>query len=498
MGDVPGWLRDALYDGQISRRQFVVTALQLGASVTGAATVLAACGSSSPSGMASSSATGRLKGTIQIFVGFGTGNQPSQTPVQQALAEAFMRQNPGVTINFLRVPQDARTRFTVLLAGGSPPDIVMPVGLYGISLFVDQNVWLDLAPFMQRDGVSLDAFDPVTREATHVPNYYGSNSSTVVGLPVGVHDHALAYNADLFAKAGVPEPPASWHDDSWSLDGKFLETAKALTVDGNGKHPDDSGFDAGNIVRFGVGHFFREAVYYDFGGHLYDPHSRKAQFDTEGSIAGIQFAADLVNRYHVQPSQTQVAALGAGAEKGNEEQFAWRNGKLAMIDMCSCDIRSPFGTDVPFAWKAAAMPRGPARRFCFLNLDVGAIVARSGNHDLAWEVLKYFAVDPANERRLAFDSYGAVPPLKENEDAFPKGIKAQLPSVNPQEWLDGFPFASPENEAWFPAFAQVNDLIGKTFDRIVSGSVAASVAMPQLQRDAQAQIDQWFATHKLP
>jgi len=96
-----------------------------------------------------------------------------------------------------------------------------------------------------------------------------------------------------------------------------------------------------------VGHFFRETIFYAFGGHMYDASTKKAQFDAKGSIDGIQFASDLVNKHKVQPTNNQVAGLGAGATKGNEEQFAWRNGKLAMIDMCSCDIKSPYGRLCP-------------------------------------------------------------------------------------------------------------------------------------------------------
>lgn len=500
MADSLARLVDALHDGQISRRAFVEGGLRLGLSVSAVGTLLAACGSSSSSSAASSTGTpaARLSGKVQIFVGFGTGNQPAQLAVQQALADAFMKQHPEVTISFLRVPSGARDKFTTLLAGGTVPDLVMPVGLYGISLFVDQKVWLDLKPLVERDAVSLDAFSPATTAAVRVPNYYGAGSNAVIGLPVGVHDHALAYNADLFRKAGVAEPPQSWSDGSWTLNGAFLDAARALTLDRKGKHAGQSGFDAGNIVQFGLGHFFRETIFYDFGAHLYDASSRKAQLDSSGAVAGLQFAADLVNREHVQPSNSQIASLGAGAAGGDAEQFAWRAGKLAMIDMCTCDIRSPFGTNVSFTFKAAAMPAGPARRFCFLNLDLGAIPLASRNQEAAWEVLKFFTLDPGNERTLSYGSYGAVPPLSVNQHAFPDGIKQDLPGANPQEWLDGFSSASPENEAWFPAFTQVNDLVGKAFDQVTTGDAKASVALPQLQQQAQAAIDQWFAAHTLP
>jgi len=499
-------LASSYLNGEISRRQLLQGALKLGLSAAAAGTFLAACSSDSSSTKVATPATAAgstqktLSGRVQILVGFGTGNSPAQLAVQTALATAFSTAHPQVTIDFLRVPSgssDAATKLTTLIAGGQPPDLVLPAGLFGISKFVDQNVWLDLRPYFDRDGLTLDRFLPETATAARVTNYYGPDGKAIIGVPIDVHDHAIAYNEELFAKAGVAPPPTSWSDDSWSLEGKFLDTARALTLDAAGKHPGEAGFSADKIAQYGVGNFFREAVFYDFGGHLYDEASRKAQFDQPGSIAGIQFAADLVNKHMVSPSDTQIATLGAGGGKGNEAQFAWRQGKLAMIDMCSCNIKTPYGMDVPFSWKAAALPTGPKRRFGFLNLDVGAIVAASKNRDLAWEVLKFLTIDPANERKLAFDSYGGFPPLKENEAAFAEGITRDLPKVEPQVWLDGFPSSSPENEAWFPAFSEVNDLIGKSFDSIMSGT-PASAAMPKLQTEAQAKIDEWFTTHKLP
>lgn len=489
-------LVDALQDGEISRRQFVESALRLGLTASATGTLLAACGASAgPSG--SNSPSAKLSGTVQILVGFGTGNTPAQIPAQEALAQAFMQRNPDVKIEFLRFPQDAQTKFTTLVAGGTPPALVLPTGASGIASFLDQDVWLDLAPYFSRDGISLDQFVPEAAAAVHVPSFYGKSSRVIVGVPAALHDHALAYNPDLVAKAGVAPPPTSWSDNAWAYQSKFLETAQALTVDRNGKHAGQSGFDPNHVDHYGLGHYFREGIFFAFGGRYYDAPSRRAQFDQPASIEGIQFASDLINRYHVQPDQTQVATLGAGAEKGNEEQFAWKAGKLAMIDMCSCDITGGFGTNVPFAWKSAAIPTGPARRFVFLNLDLGAIVKPSQNHDLSWEVLKWFTVDASNEKKLSYGSYAAIPPLKQNSDAFSAGIKHDYPSVDPSNWYNGLPFAANDNQDWFPAYSEVHDLINTAFDKITAGTSAAPV-MRQLQTDAQAKIDAWLKTHSLP
>jgi ABC-type glycerol-3-phosphate transport system substrate-binding protein len=503
-------LRTDYSDGRLSRRQFMVRALALGLGVSGAGALLAACGSpktatsttlgSTGTTGTTSISTSRLAGTVQILVGFGTGNSPAQIKVQQGLANAFMRQNPDVNLQFLRVPggsSNAGTKLTTLIAGGSAPAIAMPVGVYGISLFLDQGVWLDLEPYFTRDGLSLDSFLPSTYSAVHVPNYYGANSKAIVGVPIGVNDHAVAYNEALFTKAGVAVPPTSWSDPTWALEpgGAMLDAALKLTVDSKGRNASQAGFDPASTVQFGLANFFSPAVYYDFGGALYDPATRTAQFDTPDSIAGISFARDLVQRYHVKPSHTELATIGAGGSDAVE--VAWRAGKLAMIDMCTCNLMTPYTTDVPFKWSLGAAPTGPKRRFVFLNLDLGAIVKPSANHDLAWEVLKYFTFDPAPEEAFAYDSDGAVPPLKVNSATFAPDVRKSQPGVDPQVWLDGLPYASEENESWFPAFAELQDPINTTFSDIVYGNTAPGVGMRQLQAKAQAAIDSWFKTHTL-
>ncbi|MBA2254570.1 MAG: hypothetical protein H0W07_05615, partial [Chloroflexi bacterium] len=143
-----------------------------------------ASGSQAPSPTATTAATSSAPtGTTQVLVGFGTGNAPEQIPVQEALASAYEGARPGATIEFLRIPDtdEAQRKLGLLIAGGDAPDVVLPTGLFGISLYLDQDVWLDLSQLMAASGVGMEIFHEATHRAARAVNYYGPDSQSVVG-----------------------------------------------------------------------------------------------------------------------------------------------------------------------------------------------------------------------------------------------------------------------------------------------------------------------------
>jgi multiple sugar transport system substrate-binding protein len=484
-------LLDDYHDGRLTRRQFVEGAVKLGFTATVAGGLLAACTSKK-----GSAAPGRLSGRVQILIGFDGGNSAPQRQVQQTLAEAFIGAHPQVGIDFIRATSSTTgaTQLSALIERGSAPDIVLGIGLADVSRFADQHTWLDLQPLFQRDGVSTKAFVPGASSAATLSSYYGGKA--IPGVPVAIHDQALAYNVELFAKAGVPAPPTSWTDSSWSYTGSFLKAAQALTVDQAGKNAGQSGFDPRTVSRYGVARIPPEEFFLSFGGHLYDSSKRRALFDTPAAIEGAQFAGDLVNRYHVQPTAAALAALSGAGPDVDPGQASWRAGRLAMIDMCSCDLSSPFASQVPFQWKAAALPKGPGGHVGMLEVSLATIVAAGRQHDLAWEVLKFFAVDPAQESQLSYAGFGAIPPLSANQATFTEGIKPSI-GADPAVWIAGLPSASAEGDGWVPAFAAVQGLFSAALAQVLGGAPAATV-MPQLQQQAQAAIDAWFKVNKLP
>ena len=484
---------------RFTRRELLVRSAQLAPALVLPQLVLAACSDdkSTTTTQDTPPTTAQTKPTkTQVLVGFGTGNSPEQTPPQEALAAKYKAARAGASVDFLRIPDtdEAQRKFGVLLASGDAPDVVLPTGLYGISLYLDQKVWLDLSEMMARGGVSLDLFEPATHDAARAVNYFGPASKTVVGLPAGLFTHTVAYNKELFAKAGVEEPPHKWDTPGWTYD-KLVEVASALTLDNRGRTPNQPGFDTGKITQFGLGHWDTGVMTLGHGGKAYEPGSRKLSFDSPEYIAGVQAGADLVNKHHVLASDELASTVAAGADE--PQLAAWQSGKVAMIDMCACDLLS-FGVGNKFAWDVAAWPRGPERLIAHLNVDFGSIVTKSKDQAAAFDLLKFLLTDPENAQTLSTQAYGAMSPLKSESGKFVEQLKGRFPEVDLKVFIDALPHSANEQEVWYPAFTEVGDMGGQFLDSVKEGKATAAQQLPRYQEAAQKKVDQWFASNKLP
>lgn len=477
----------------LNRREFLQRSAWLGSALAAPA-LLSSCSSPDPKPDGGARSTRQVKGQASVLVGFGTGNDPSQVWIQEELAQAFARAHPGASVSFNRVPDSdsAAQKFTGQLAADDAPNVVLPIGIFGVSRFLDRKVWLDLGPYLSDSGITLADFQEPAARAARAEPYYSADSDTVIGLPAGMFTHAVGYNKDLFAAAGIEVPPHEWDTRDWTYD-KLVEVATALTRDGRGRTPDMPGFDAGDIQQFGLGHWDTGIMTLGYGGRAYDPASRKVRYDSPEWIAGTQAGVDLSYKHRVLATDELAAQVAAGAS--DPQQGAWQAGKIAMVDLCSCDLPS-YGTGNAFAWDVAAWPRGPERTVATLNLDVGTIPTASRNYDLGWEVLREFLTVPENARDLATKGYGAIPVLASESSAFFASVGSQFPGIDLQVFLDAIPFCTPETEQWLPSFIEITDL--RTLQPLYDGQVSAAEILPSYQRDAQQLVDTWFENNSLP
>ncbi|MEV0353732.1 sugar ABC transporter substrate-binding protein [Nonomuraea sp. NPDC050680] len=302
---------------------------------------------------------------------------------------AFEKANPNIDVKIELLPYDAYwTKLTADAVAGTAPDVFWMTPSQ-FPEFVTKGVLADMSP------LKLDAtkFHPtVVGTFTYQDKLYG--------VPKDWGIVGLLYNKDLFKKAGV-EMPASL---TWKPDGSgtFLETARKLTVDEAGKHPEDPGFDPAKVKTYGFAswnHYQTQWMNWvnSNGGKLLDQPFGKYTFNDDASVQALRFGVDLVNKYHVSPPATQTnpptGKITDMFKAGEVAMFPANNALLPYV-----------APEANFEVGVALMPEGPTGRAVNLNGLAEAVYAKSKHPQEAMKLAAYLGSEEP-QKLMAADGY---------------------------------------------------------------------------------------------
>jgi multiple sugar transport system substrate-binding protein len=257
--------------------------------------------------------------TVEItFMGWG-GTEEDEG-VRSAIT-VFEGAEPNIKVNWLHTPENYAQKMLAMVAAGTPPDTAF-IGGPDYRTYCRDGLLLDITDMLKADSVvgAPDYFIEPQEEQRCMwqGRWYGIGSCWV-----GPH---MYYNADIFEEEGI-EPPSNDPDEAWDWD-TFLEVCRQLTVDTNGRHPGDSGFDVNNVDRWafqwptwsGPLH----AAIASNGGYWVDPDTGLLALDQPEATEALQAVADLMLVQQVMPQNTAFQALGMSNTQMLE------NGKMAM------------------------------------------------------------------------------------------------------------------------------------------------------------------------
>lgn len=417
---------------------------------------------------------------IQIFVGIGTGDAPDQVALHKALQDEFNATHTDIQIEFITsLNEEARTKFSTMLASGQAPDLVMPIGIEGVANFEDE--WLDISQMVKDDNYDMSDFNAAPVEG-----------ESFFGLPVGIYPSVLYYNTDLYDIAGVEYPPHEFGTEGWTYDA-LVEKAQLLTLDANGNNATSPDFDPTNIVQFGWDGwdwFGSSDIIMKFGGNLkgISTDYKTAELTSQTVMDAYQFEYDTVWKYYVRPNGEQVGSLFADDPMSpgivaNWEIQSW--------------IEYAYPTwNEAFNWDVAAIPSQDGLIQAQADFDIFTITKSSKHPQEAWEVAKWL-LEAEQMKRLA-PSYGCIPSRMSLAATWLEEKAAAYPNVDWQVVIDAMEYTDfPINhEGWTPAFNQVVDAFGN-----LEGSILASkdANITELINTAQAEIqgylDEYWQTH---
>jgi multiple sugar transport system substrate-binding protein len=335
----------------VTRRRLLTRASLTG----GSAAVLAACGGPT------AQQTTLAKDTKANLVWFiWSSNNGVRGDAYNAITHHYQQEFPNVTVEQISGGGNLKTvmeKLMTMVSADQPID-VLGVRHDVLGQYVTLGLMKDLGPLLKRDqSVKL---------AEHMPSAVEmlSFKSKQYALPIGLSTSAMAYNADLFAKAGVPVPTDAW---DWK---QFVETAQRLT-----KRQDESPIWGAHILPSSS-----ELFYWTWmnGGEPFSPKEEptKATFSQAETLETVQWLTDLTTRYGVK------APFDHPDGKGNNGKFA--EGRVAMFPVQSNNTREL--QDLPFKWDIVALPKGKKGTVYPLSSFSYGIHSKTKHEELTWKL----------------------------------------------------------------------------------------------------------------
>jgi multiple sugar transport system substrate-binding protein len=223
----------------------------------------------------------------------------SEADQVQATMDRFNASQDKIHATLIIIPREGyETKVNTMAAGRQLPDCTELSEAMALE-FASAGLLADVSSMYPADNAPLKSL-----------------AFTYNGKPIGYSSGnevlLLYYNKKLFDEAGLAYPPAS-ADKAWTWK-QYVEVAKKLTKDKNGKTANQAGFDAKNIIQYGTD-FNREWWMWPIaavsnGGGLMSPDGKQLLIGMPESIEAMQAVADLYAKDKVAPSRADLSSMG--------------------------------------------------------------------------------------------------------------------------------------------------------------------------------------------
>jgi multiple sugar transport system permease protein/multiple sugar transport system substrate-binding protein len=409
-----------------------------------------------------------------------------------ALEDAFEKKHPHIDVIF--GPTDRGEDLQKLLSGvvgNSPPDLFLREGaLFGgiaaRGILEPLDGFID-ADRERPDGLHQDDFLPGKWEA-------GKFNGKLYGIAQSVNPVLMAYNRDLFRKAGLDPnaPPATW--DEW------IEAAEKLTIRD----------DVGRTLQLGTSFGGRDNLGFyitQLGGRLFSEDGRECTLDSPEGVQAVTFMKAMYTAMGGREAVDRFVASNAAPEEFNP--FAL--GKVAMTveDDWVIYRTMRYAPEMDFA--IAPIPAPPGREHITEDSTGGLymIPANARHKQEAWDLLRFIisaegelikaeAIFENARKRGQIHKYTGFRPY------LPAGValsKEYAPTRSP--WREAFAngeaiaerlVAIPAN----PVSGFLRDELYRANDRTAYGVAAPAEAMAHADQRIQEQLDLFFQRDALP
>ncbi len=269
-------------------------------------------------------------------------------------------------------------------AGGSADDIFWLSNAY-FAGYADSDRLMDIGKVLSPNASA--EWDPsVVGQFTRNGAMWAVPQLTDAGI-------AVYFNADLIEAAGVSLDrlvAMRWSPGDVDTLRPLLAT---LTVDADGHHADEPGFDPGRVRQWGYNAANDlQGIYLNYigsAGGLFSDGDRFA-FDNPGSVAAFNYLVRLINDDHVAPPASDTNSNG----DFSRNQFL--QGRMALFQSGTYNLAA-IADQSHFRWGVVPMPVGPVGRVSVTNGIAAAGNSATKHPDAVREVLAWMGSTQGNQ-----------------------------------------------------------------------------------------------------
>ena len=222
---------------------------------------------------------------LRISSWAGAGDDSEAVRLERDAYYGFQKLHPEVEIQLESVPgsQEYVRKMLLSYVAGTEPDIIK-LDASSAAVFINNGAVRDLTPYFK--PADLEPFFP------NVLNI-ARRGAALYAVPIDFTPMVLYYNKKMFREAGVPEPQPGW---TWA---DFLNSAQKLTK------PGQLGFVFPNWMPGWL------PIRWNNGGDVLGPEGKAVgTADSAENAEALTFFRDLIDKYKVAPSLSQMAAQG--------------------------------------------------------------------------------------------------------------------------------------------------------------------------------------------
>jgi len=403
-----------------------------------------------------------------VNIAFGGWGAVAEDEGVKAAIEVFMEENPDIAVEWQHTP-DAGEYGRILLtnfAAGTAPDASFIIADDYETLAVS-GALMDLTDLIEND--------PLLGQEDYFIQPQESNRSVINGRWYGIGStwvaHHIYYNADIFEAAGIT-PPGFQDDEIWEWE-EFLDICNQLTMDGAGRHPNDSDFDSDDIQQYAIdwpmGWWMPlAAAVFSNGGQLFDDDGLIA-LDSPEAMEAMQRVADLIFVHHVAPRSSSMESLGM-----NNTQMI-DTGRLAMGIDGSWALAWMNPTELNINMGTGALPK-MVRPATALQAHFHSVISSTEHPEEAWQWVRFLATPFYQEHFAKIGLWTPNQSAMLTEEGLEGWITEGIHPDNYSQWATDYLPSHGVAVSLPPGWIEANnDYLQPAIDAIANGEQAVDV-----------------------